>query len=71
MERPDTVYAHTEHAHYERYPSYLCVQRMPNGSYQVIVRSRDTCSAGMIELTPAQFAAFRLSLEEYRRGEVS
>ena len=59
----ELIYAYTDPAAYRRYPAYLNVtRREKDGYYVVTVRSRETCSAGQIVLSPAQWAAFKLEI---------
>jgi hypothetical protein len=58
------VYAHTEVGPYNRYPAYLNVSQREDGVVEITVRTRDTCGAGMIELSPAMWAAFKLQISE-------
>lgn len=59
----ECLYAYTECGPYLRYPAYVNVtRRATDGCYEISVRSRDTCSAGFLILTPAQFLEFRESL---------
>jgi hypothetical protein len=58
------LYAYTEGQVYKTYPAYLNVTLRADGYIEITVRSRDTCSAGMIALSPAEWAAFKLQLSE-------
>ena len=63
MPGDEIIYGHTEYAAYARYPAYLSVtRRQKDGRYIVTVRSRDTCSAGQIVMTPEEWAAFKLEI---------
>jgi hypothetical protein len=58
------VYAYTEGQPYKNYPAYLNVSKCADGGVEITVRSRDTCSAGMIKLSPAEWSAFKLQITE-------
>lgn len=64
------LFAHTEsgaptYPTYRQYPAYINVtRREKDGMYLLSVRSRDTCSAGYIELTPAQWATFKSAIND-------
>ena len=61
---PRCIYAYTETQPSSYYPAYLNVTRRASGLYEISVRSRDTCSAGMIVLSAEQFQEFRETLHE-------
>lgn len=60
MPSDECLYAHTDATGYQRYPAYINVTRRGrDGTYVITVRTRDNCSAGVIELSAAQWAAFK------------
>jgi len=63
MPGDECVYTYTEVERYQRYPAYFNVTRRGrDGTYVITLRSRDNCSAGIIELSPAQWSAFKLEI---------